>query len=199
MRVSLINLNLIAKDAIGRSLMDKARYFRDRGDEVRIFVQQVSDDVPADVRALCVPCTLGQLMGHEPGISGRREHFFASDLYVYDYPNWYELVESICNVDAAWSFWIIMASPPRSCGGAKRRWGCCAGPWTSLPQLLAHADYALAIAPSLTASWCSVTACPPTVPSCFPTPCLWTISPPVSATPSWSAATAWRGSGCCST
>ncbi len=147
MRVSLINLNLVAKDAIGRSLMDKARYFRDRGDEVRIYVQNLSDDVPSDVRPLCVACSLGQLMGAEAGLglraAGRREHFFASDLYVYDYPNWYELVESIRNVDRGVVVFDYHGVTPPELWGSEEALGMLRRSVDELPQLLAHADYAI--------------------------------------------------------
>ena len=37
MRVHLINLNLIDQDAIGQCIQNQARFFRHRGDVVRIY------------------------------------------------------------------------------------------------------------------------------------------------------------------
>lgn len=99
MRVSLLNLNLVARDAVGRNMMDKARLFRSRGDQVRLFVQHVDPDVPEEIKVLCVQCSLTQLIGKDPAYAEPRAHFFASDLYIYDYPIWYELVETIHDVD----------------------------------------------------------------------------------------------------
>ena len=143
MRVSLINLNLIAKDAIGRSLMDKARCFRDRGDEVRVYVQSIADDVPGDVRALCVTCNLAQLVGGDNWPAGQREHFFASDLYVYDYPNWYELVESIREVDRGVVVFDYHGVTPPELWGSEEALGMLRRSLDELPDLLSHADYAI--------------------------------------------------------
>lgn len=143
MRVSLINLNLIAKDAIGRSLMDKARYFRDRGDEVRVYVQSIADDVPGDVRALCVTCNLAQLVGGDNWPAGQREHFFASDLYIYDYPNWYELVESIREVDRGVVVFDYHGVTPPELWGSEEALGMLRRSLDELPDLLSHADYAI--------------------------------------------------------
>ena len=38
MRISLINLNLVTADAIGQCILNQARYFMRRGDDVRIYV-----------------------------------------------------------------------------------------------------------------------------------------------------------------
>ena len=143
MRVSLLNLNLVAKDAIGRYIMDKARYFRARGDEVRIYVQHVSDDIPQDIQPILFPCTLGQLIGNQPEYASLRDHFFASDLCIYDYPNWYELIESIRGVDRGTVIFDYHGVTPPELWGVNDALDMLTRSVDELPHLLRYADYAI--------------------------------------------------------
>lgn len=93
MKVSLLNVNLIAKDAVGTIIINMARFFRLRGDEVRIFIQHPPKDVPKDIAPLCSVLSLGDLIG------GRQRHFNLSDLFIYHYPGRYALLESIKGIE----------------------------------------------------------------------------------------------------
>ncbi|MGD8966872.1 MAG: glycosyltransferase family 4 protein [Anaerolineae bacterium] len=93
MKVSLVNLNLVAEDAIGACIMSQARLFRGRGDDVRVYTSHPPERVPADIEALT------QVVQPVDFEEGRREHFRLSDLYIYHYPGRYELMESIRNRD----------------------------------------------------------------------------------------------------
>jgi glycosyltransferase involved in cell wall biosynthesis len=93
MRVSLINLNLVAEDAIGTCIMRQVRFFQRRGDEVHICVLHPPHNVPADIKAITSVVTLGDLIG------GGHTHFRLSDLYIYHYPGRHELMESIRGID----------------------------------------------------------------------------------------------------
>jgi glycosyltransferase involved in cell wall biosynthesis len=107
MQISLVNLNLIAQDAIGQCLLNQTRFFRRRGDEVRIYTMHPPQDVPEDATALTRVVGLADL------IAGRCEHFTRSDLYVYHYPGRYPLVESIKGLDrGAVIFYYHNVTPP---------------------------------------------------------------------------------------
>jgi len=89
MRVSLINPNLLGADAIGSCIVNQVRYFRRRGDDVRVYLLYEPERVPDDVVAVTHVTTLAELT------EGTQEHFRSSDLYIYHYPLHYLLVESI--------------------------------------------------------------------------------------------------------
>lgn len=143
MRISLININLVAKDAIGRSLMDKARFFQRRGDQVRIYVQDMSEDIPEDIRPLIVRCSLAQLVGGSDELAGFREHFYSSDLYVYDYPNWYELIESIRGVDRGIVVFDYHGVTPPELWQVETALDLLERSVDELPTLLRYADYGI--------------------------------------------------------
>jgi glycosyltransferase involved in cell wall biosynthesis len=93
MKVSLINLNLIAEDAIGACIISQVRFFGRRGDDARVYVLHPPHNAPADVEALTSVVKLEEL------IERQHEHFRLSDLYIYHYPGRYTLMESIRGID----------------------------------------------------------------------------------------------------
>lgn len=115
MRISLINLNLIAADAIGGCVINQARYFVRRGDQVRIFLEHPATGIPADIQALCQVVTLADLL--RPGT-----HFAQTDLYVYHYPLRYTLMESMTGLErGAVVFYYHNVTPPALWGSAFAR------------------------------------------------------------------------------
>lgn len=93
MRVSLVNLNLIAQDAIGQCLLHQQRYFLRRGDEVRIYTQHPPQGIPAEV----IPYV--QVVNPIDLVAQRDDYFHTSDLYVYHYPGRYELLETLKDLE----------------------------------------------------------------------------------------------------
>ncbi len=89
MRVSLINLNLIGPDAIGQNLLQQLRFFQRSGDEARIYVPTPPEQIPDDVLPFVTVTDAETLR------SGADAHFAASDLYVFHYGGWYDLLESL--------------------------------------------------------------------------------------------------------
>ncbi len=111
MKVSLINLNLVGLDAIGICILSQVRFFQERGDDVRVYVQHPARAVPQDVEALTRVVTLGDL------IAGREAHFARSDLYIYHYPSRHELMESIRGIDRGTViFYYHNVTPPELWG-----------------------------------------------------------------------------------
>ncbi len=107
MRVSLLNLNLVSKDAIGRSIMAQARCFQRRGDIVQIFVEQPPEDVPADIARLCHVVTPAALRRDPEG------RFAATDLYIYHYGGRHGLMDSISTIDGGMvCFYYHNVTPP---------------------------------------------------------------------------------------
>jgi glycosyltransferase involved in cell wall biosynthesis len=114
MKVSLLNLNLIGPDAIGSVIIKMARYYRDRGDEVRIFIGSPPRDVPDDIGQICRVTTLANLLRPRPGQGDQEDLFFhLSDLTVYNYPGYYDLLETIHGRErGAVLFAYYCATPP---------------------------------------------------------------------------------------
>ena len=107
MRVSLINVNLVAQDAIGQSVLHQLRFFQRRGDEVWIYVMHPPVGMPE------VVCERTRVVQLEDLFSGRDEHFARSDLYVYHYPGRYPLLESIKSLArGAVIFYYHNVTPP---------------------------------------------------------------------------------------
>jgi glycosyltransferase involved in cell wall biosynthesis len=92
-RISLVNVNFIAEDAIGQCLLNQIRFFRRRGDDVQIYAMHPPRGVPEDIEALTRVVSLADL------IERRHKHFAHSDLYVYHYPSRYPLMETIKGLD----------------------------------------------------------------------------------------------------
>jgi hypothetical protein len=93
MRVSLINVNLKAEDAVGTCIINQVQFFRRRGDDARVYVLHSPQNAPPDVKAVTSVVTLEELT------EGAWEHFRLSDLYIYHCPGYYVLMESIRNID----------------------------------------------------------------------------------------------------
>ena len=111
MRVSLINLNLVAEDAIGACIINQAQFFRRRDDDVHVYVLHPPHNVPTDVEAVTSIVTLREL------IEGQHEHFRLSDLYIYHYPGRYALIESIRGIDRGTViFYYHNVTPPELWG-----------------------------------------------------------------------------------
>jgi len=111
MKVSLINLNLVEEDAIGSCIVNQVRFFRRRGDDVRVYVMEPPRNVPADVAAATRVVRLRDLIG------GQEEHFSLSDLTVYHYPSRHELMESIRGIDRGTViFYYHNVTPPELWG-----------------------------------------------------------------------------------
>jgi len=111
MRISLVNTNLVAEDAIGTCIMNQVRLFRRRGDDVRIYTGHPPERMPADIEALTQVASPSDLD------DGRFDHFRLSDLFVYHYPGWYDLIESIRKRDRGTViFYYHNVTPPELWG-----------------------------------------------------------------------------------
>ncbi len=116
MRVSLLNLNLVAGDAIGACIIDQARFFQRRGDDVRIYVLHPPHGVAEDIARLARIVELRDL------IDGSQEHFCLSDLYIYHYPGRHSLMESMRGIDrGAVIFYYHNVTPPELWGSEDAR------------------------------------------------------------------------------
>ncbi len=116
MKISLLNVNLVGRDAVGQNLIHQLRFFQRRGDDVQIFVESAPDGVPEDVRAATRVVTMGDLLAR------RDEHFATSDLYIYHYPGRYTLLEGMKRLDrGAVIFCFHNVTPPEMWGHAEQR------------------------------------------------------------------------------
>ncbi|RLC64501.1 MAG: hypothetical protein DRI80_01180 [Chloroflexota bacterium] len=111
MKVSLINLNLVAEDAIGTCIINQVHFFRRRGDDVHVYVLHPPHNVPTDIEEVTSVVTLREL------IEGQEEHFRLSDLYIYHYPGRHALMESIRGIDRGTViFYYHNVTPPELWG-----------------------------------------------------------------------------------
>jgi glycosyltransferase involved in cell wall biosynthesis len=111
MKVSLINLTLVAGDAIGECMLNQARLFLRRGDDVRFYVCHPPEGVPQDLAARASVVSLADLL------RGEQAHFRQSDLYIYHYPSRHPLMESIKGIErGAVVFYYHNVTPPELWG-----------------------------------------------------------------------------------
>lgn len=107
MRVSLINLNLIGQDAIGQSILHQLQFFRRRGDAVQVYTLHPPVGVSASAAAATRVVTPADLTER------RDPHFAASDLYVYHYPGYHALMDSMKALEqGAVIFYFHNVTPP---------------------------------------------------------------------------------------
>ncbi len=89
MRVSIINLNWEARDAIGQCILNQVRFFQRRGDLVQVYLEHEPQHLPRSAKVVAHVVSAGHLQ------EGSEAHFADSDLYVYHYPSRYSLLETI--------------------------------------------------------------------------------------------------------
>lgn len=116
MRVSLINLNFIAADAIGQCMLNQLRFHQRRGDEVRVYTMHPPEGIPAAVRDLVQVVDVIDLLGRQD------EYFQNSDLYIYHYPGQYDLLDTMKGLDrGAVIFYYHNVTPPELWGAETGR------------------------------------------------------------------------------
>lgn len=113
MRISLICISLVVEDAIGGCILNQERFFRRRGDDVRIYVAHPPRDLPAEVKTITYTVTRQELA------AGKSEHFHLSDLYIYHYSGYDDLMESIRDINQGTVvFYYHNVTPPELWGSA---------------------------------------------------------------------------------
>lgn len=141
MHVAIVNLNLVAADAIGRCVLNQVRYFRRRGDTVTVYIQHPSERLPEDMRELVRVVTLAQLA------AGEDHQFRRSDLYIYHYPAEYDLLETIRGLDrGAVILFYHNVTPPAYWDGTADEKAHLQHSIDSLPSIAYYAD--LVVTPS---------------------------------------------------
>jgi glycosyltransferase involved in cell wall biosynthesis len=116
MRVSIVNLNLVAADAIGQAMLHQLRFHQRRGDEVRVYVMHPPEGIPAALEDVVRVVDVIDLLG-------RQDDFFQStDLYIYHYPGRYALLDTIKALDrGAVVFTYHNVTPPELWGADSGR------------------------------------------------------------------------------
>lgn len=85
MRISLVNLNLVADDVVDQCLLHQLRFHRRRKDEVIVYVQHPVEGLPADATDAV------RVVGSMALLAQQDEHFATSDLYVFHYTGHYDM------------------------------------------------------------------------------------------------------------
>jgi glycosyltransferase involved in cell wall biosynthesis len=113
MRVSILNLNLEGRDAIGQIILAQVRFFQRRGDAVQLYLIHPPRHVPLTVRPLAHVVGLADLTEQ------KNTHFVQSDLYIYHYPGQYALLDSIKTLErGAVIFYYHNVTPPELWGSS---------------------------------------------------------------------------------
>jgi glycosyltransferase involved in cell wall biosynthesis len=116
MQVSIVNVNIVRLDAIGQTLLNQTRFFQRRGHQVQVYVMHEPEGVPNDLRSLIQVVTLDDLLAH------RDPHFAHSDLYIYHYPTYYSLLDSMRSLErGAVIFYFHNVTPPDLWGSTYER------------------------------------------------------------------------------
>ena len=89
MRISIVNVNMVPEDAIGRCIVNQFEYFSRRGNTVMLFLQHRPDAVP--------PVAEGAIQwGDKSGWTPQAlRHFEDSNLCIYHYPGKYPLLDTL--------------------------------------------------------------------------------------------------------
>ncbi len=141
MKVSLINVNLVAHDAIGQCIVNQARFFQRRGDDVVIYVMHPPHGIANDILKLTQVVSLADLAARGDA------HFARSDLYVFHYPGHYPLIETLKGVDrGAVIFYYHNVTPPELWASEQER-DLLRRSQAGVSKLLPYAD--LIVTPSL--------------------------------------------------
>lgn len=140
MKISLISINLAAEDAIGTCVFNQVRFFSRRGDDVRVYIPSPPYNVPADIAAVTSVVTLDDLTGRQ------QEHFRLSDLYIYHYPGYYDLLESMRGIERGTViYYYHNVTPPELWGADIAREWLAQSTWQA--NLVHYADLAIADSP----------------------------------------------------
>lgn len=145
MRVSLINLNFIAQDAIGQCLLHQWRFFRRRGDEVRIYTQHPPEGLPDDVRDGLRDDV--QVVSAAGLLAQRDAYFRTSDLYVYHYPGRYDLLETMKGLDRGAVIFFYHNVTPPALWGARTGADDLARGQAGVSKLARYADLVVTVSP----------------------------------------------------
>ena len=116
MKVSLVTRDISSGAVSALLALHQARFFRRRGDVVRVYLADPTGTTPEDVAELVTVVRLADL------ISGRDAHFRLSDLFVYHYCGHYSLLESIRGIERGLVIFChhALASPPPSADDTAR-------------------------------------------------------------------------------
>lgn len=88
--MTIVAASVRARDAVGNSIVDKARFFQGLGCDVKVFYEDIAEP-PTELRHLFWRVRYGNLHRN----CAEAEHFHKSAIYVLDYPHYYELAEAI--------------------------------------------------------------------------------------------------------
>jgi glycosyltransferase involved in cell wall biosynthesis len=100
-RACIISPLCIVNDAVGNHVVNQVRFFLERGYQVLVLLEHIDRHQPVEVRQHMVAISRDDLRaGKETPLTKRALEFFHSaDIYIYHYPIFYSLFESITWVD----------------------------------------------------------------------------------------------------
>jgi glycosyltransferase involved in cell wall biosynthesis len=99
-RVCIINHNCSVNDAVGNHIVHQINYFLDQGYEVLALLESVDLRRPAHIRQYMITTSQDALASAETNSSQRARRFFEkADLYIFHYPIFYPLFETISWVE----------------------------------------------------------------------------------------------------
>ena len=143
MRAILVNRNCIANDAVGNNIVRKLRLLRAWGVAPLLLTEYVDERLPLEDQASMVAIDERQIINPEPRMQWAAHHFWNADIYIFDYPEYYPLLELIRIVtQGAVVFDYHSVTPPHLWGSTHSRANVERG--VAETRLVAFADYAIA-------------------------------------------------------
>lgn len=100
--VSIITPSALVHDAVGNYVFLQQRFFAERGYHALILAGSVAPNVAGDLRLAVAEIALEELAGPPEAARSRRavRHFHRSQLFIFNYPIYYPLIEAIRYVRA---------------------------------------------------------------------------------------------------
>lgn len=124
MRIALVTSMLIAYHAVPNSIINKYKALKKAGHEVSIFTQEiVKNNLPEEVLENAYILTPEQINkfnnGSEP-FTATLEKWYDAQLYLFDYPHYYPLVEEIKRVEGITGYIYHGITPPAFAEGGEK-------------------------------------------------------------------------------
>jgi glycosyltransferase involved in cell wall biosynthesis len=97
LRVCIVNGNCVLNDALGNNVVNQLRFFEERGYQALALLEHIDLRVPAEIRRYFVRLSYEELRQGPINPQMRRgvNHFYNSDIYVFNYSSYYALAQAM--------------------------------------------------------------------------------------------------------
>jgi glycosyltransferase involved in cell wall biosynthesis len=143
LRTILVNRNCVMNDAVGNNIVRKLRLLKEQGLAPLFLTEHIDERLPRDDQAMMVAIDTLQITNPEPRMQWAANHFWNAELYIFDYPEYYPLLELMRFITRGTVvFDYHSVTPPQLWRSAHSRLNVERG--ITEVRLVALADYAIA-------------------------------------------------------